>query len=50
MNFIKPGSQASFKNSSLSVTKNIRHLDKTFSNAFYAKNQLPTVIQGGHCI
>lgn len=27
-NFIKPGSQAPFKNSSLSVTKNIRHLDK----------------------
>lgn len=47
-NSIKPGSQAPYENSSLSVTKNIRHIDKMFSNAFYAKNQ--TVSQGGHCI
>lgn len=36
-NYIKPGSQASFEKSTLSVTKNTRHLDKMFSNAFYAK-------------
>lgn len=36
-NYIKPGSQAPFENSILSVTKTTRHLDKMFSNAFYAK-------------
>lgn len=36
-NYIKPGSQAPFENSTFSVTKNTRHLDKMFSNAFYAK-------------
>lgn len=49
-NYIKPGSQAPFKNSSASVTKNIRHLDKIFNNTFYAKNQFSTGIQGEYCI
>lgn len=49
-NYMKPGSQAPFKNSSSSVTKTIRHLDKLFNNTFYAKKQFSTVIQGGYCI
>lgn len=47
-NYIKPGSQAPYENSSFSVTRNIRHVDKMFSNAFYAKNQ--TFSQGRYCI
>lgn len=50
-NYIKPGSQAPFENSTFSVTKNTRHLDKMFSNAFYAKKiNFQMVFQGGHCI
>lgn len=50
-NYIKPGSQAPFKNSSASVTKTLDILTKFLTIlSMKKKYQFSTVIQQGHCI